>query len=118
LRSGITFDQASRAKEAGFRVEMLYVALESFDLHLERVRIRADAGGHAAPASVLRGIYLSSLANLPRAMREIPRFFAYDNSEWQSSPKLLLAAEHGRIEFQASALPAWLRVALIETRVT
>lgn len=114
LRSGITFDQASRAKEAGFRVEMYFLALESFELHLDRVQLRSDAGGHAAPASVLRAIYLSSLANLPRAIREIERFFAYDNSEWRSSPKLLLAAERGRIELLASGLPVWLRDALSE----
>lgn len=93
---------------------MYFLALESFELHLDRVQLRADAGGHAAPASVLRATYLSSLANLPRAIREIERFFAHDNSDWRSSPRLLLAAERGRIEFLASELPTWLRGALKE----
>lgn len=112
LRTGITFDQAVRAKQAGFCVEMYFLALESFELHLDRVQLRADAGGHAAPASVLRATYSLSLANLPRAIREIERFFAYDNSGWRWAPRLLLAAERGTIEFLATEAPTWLRRAL------
>ena len=58
LRSGITFDQTARACEAGFVIEMRYVALRDFSMHVERVKMRADAGGHSAPESVLRTIYL------------------------------------------------------------
>ena len=54
LRSGITFDQTAWACEAGFVIEMRYVALRDFSMHVERVKMRADAGGHSAPESVLR----------------------------------------------------------------
>ena len=56
LRSSITFDQAAMARRAGFMTEMRYVALRDFAMHLERVRMRADAGGHSAPESRLRSI--------------------------------------------------------------
>ena len=49
LRSGITFDQAALARRAGFTTEMRYVALWDFSMHLEGVKMRADAGGHSAP---------------------------------------------------------------------
>lgn len=57
LRSAITFDQATSAQRAGFTVEMRYLALETFALHVERIEMRADRDGHSAPESVLRQIY-------------------------------------------------------------
>jgi predicted ABC-type ATPase len=56
LRSRVTFEQARHAKSVGFKVLMVYVALDSFDLHFDRVRRRALLGGHAASASTLRRI--------------------------------------------------------------
>ena len=47
-----------------FTIEMRYLALRDFSRHLERVKMRADAGGHGAPESVLRAIYEASIRNL------------------------------------------------------
>jgi predicted ABC-type ATPase len=44
LRSDVTFEQGRLAKATGFEVEMRYLALATFALHLERVKARADAG--------------------------------------------------------------------------
>jgi predicted ABC-type ATPase len=57
LRSRVTFEQARFAKSEGFQVFMIYVALETFELHLERVTRRASAGGHSASEATLRNIY-------------------------------------------------------------
>jgi predicted ABC-type ATPase len=40
--------------------EMRYLARD-FAMHLERPKMRADAGGHSAPESVLRPIYEASI---------------------------------------------------------
>jgi predicted ABC-type ATPase len=108
LRSEITFEQAAQAARAGFEVEMRYVALQTFAMHIERVRIRADRGGHSAPESVLRGIYDSSLGNLTRAIREMGFLYVYDNSRWGVAPALLLQTERGEIIYQAEQIPHWL----------
>ena len=71
LRTAITFDQAQRAKAAGFATEMRYLALHNFAMHLERVKERADTGGHSASETTLRRTYEASLANLPRALAEM-----------------------------------------------
>lgn len=71
LRSGITFEQAAAARAAGFVVERRYLVLQTFEMHVERIKMRADRGGHSASNSVLRGIYESSIANLGRAIREM-----------------------------------------------
>ena len=56
LRSGVTFEQTRKANARGFSVEMRYLALTSFSLHLGRVKARSDAGGHSASETTLRRI--------------------------------------------------------------
>ncbi len=112
LRSSITFEQAARAKRDTFTVEMRYVALDTFAMHLERVKMRADRGGHSAPESALRRIYESSINNLPRAIREMSSIHVYDNSRWGATPTVLLQAENGDITYQSEHLPSWLVGAL------
>ena len=108
LRSAITFEQAHLAKAAGFRVEMRYLALETFALHLMRVQIRADQGGHSAPESVLRGIWEASLGNLGRAIREMDVLRVYDNTGWGIGPVLVLEANEGRVVYRRRSLPKWI----------
>jgi predicted ABC-type ATPase len=112
LRSGITFDQTARAREAGFVIEMRYVALRDFSMHVERVKMRADAGGHSAPESVLRTIYTASIRNLARAIREMDFVHVYDNSTWGLTPSVLLQAESGEVVYLAEDIPDWLAIAL------
>src|ERR1700722_3368519 len=66
-------------RREGFFVEMHYLSLTNFAQHVERVKIRADKGGHSAPESVLRGIYDSSLRHLARAIREMDAIAVYNN---------------------------------------
>ena len=65
---------------------MRYFGLRDFAMHLERVKMRADAGGHSAQESVLRAIYEASIQNLPRAVREMDFLHVYDNSSGASHP--------------------------------
>jgi predicted ABC-type ATPase len=116
LRSPITFDQAKLAKEKGFRVFMRYVALDTVEQHIERVKRRAARGGHSASETTLRRIHASSLANLPIALVpeksgiEIVRIF--DNSQPESRAVLVLAARRGKIVWLRDPFPDWLRQGL------
>jgi len=114
LRSPITFDQAATARREGFFVEMHYLALANFAQHVERIKIRADRGGHSAPESVLRGIYDASLRNLPRAIREMDAIAVYDNGEQDTVPRVLLQAEGGHVVYVAGQHPEWLEQTLAE----
>jgi predicted ABC-type ATPase len=109
LRSEITFEQARAAKAAGFEVELRYVALSDFAMNLERVKIRADKGGHSAPEAILRGIYLASISNLARAIRETDALRVYDNSGWGTPPKLVLESKDGNVIYRDANPPEWLR---------
>ena len=110
LRSAITFEQAHRAREAGFELNMIYVALATIEMHLQRVRARVDACGHGATESRLRQIHASSLLNLRRALVEFDRVDVYDNSGLV--PSLVLVFERGEATFTSSQLPDWVRQAL------
>jgi predicted ABC-type ATPase len=116
LRSTITFEQARVAKENGFRVFMRYIALDTVEHHIERVKRRAARGGHSASETTLRRIHASSLANLPVVLNpqesgiEIVRI--YDNSPPDSRPRLVLEARRGRIVRLADSFPEWLQQAL------
>ena len=108
LRSQATFEQAQLAKSARFRIEMRYLALDGFSMHLERVKARADAGGHSASESVLRRIHDASLSNLPGAVDVMDQLWVYDNSRFGGPPQLLMETKGGRIAFLEDPPPAWL----------
>jgi predicted ABC-type ATPase len=111
LRSHVTFEQARYARSVGFRIEMRYLALDGFSLHLERVKARADAGGHSASEATLRRIHTASLGNLPRAIDETEVLWVYDNSKLGGPPRLVMEAKAGRIVFLEDPPPAWLALA-------
>ncbi len=112
LRSTVTFDQAKSARAAGFVIEMRYLALKNFAMHMERIKQRADAGGHSASEATLRRIYNSSLANLARAFAEIDDLWVYDNSGLPGPPTLLLESVKGEVRFLADEPPMWFLAAL------
>jgi predicted ABC-type ATPase len=108
LRSPVTFEQSRHARSVGFKIEMRYLALDGFSLHLERVKARADAGGHSASEATLRRIHNASLGNLPRAIEETDELWIYDNSKLGGPPRLVMEAKASRIVFLEDPSPAWL----------
>lgn len=59
---------------------MRYLLLRDFPTHVERVKARADAGGHSASETTLFEAYKSSLSSLPNAILEMDDVWVYDNS--------------------------------------
>jgi predicted ABC-type ATPase len=108
LRSDVTFEQVRIAKQAGFAVEMRYIALQDFASHLKGVKAGADAGGHSASETTLRRIYEASLRNLRRAVLEIDILWVYDNTPMDASHPVVLEARDGEICFVADDAPPWL----------
>src|SRR5439155_5285601 len=105
LRSTITFEQSRAARQAGFRLEMIYVALRSLDMHLERVAARADRGGHSASEGKLREIHASSMLNLRQALKDFDDVRVYDNSG--PGPELALIYQNGRMTWISPDAPQW-----------
>ena len=85
-------------------------------MHLERVKARADTGGHSASEATLRRIYEASLMNLRRAVQELDVVWVYDNTDINSSHPLVFEAHSGEIHFLVDNPPDWLRAALMSAR--
>jgi predicted ABC-type ATPase len=116
LRGRVTFEQARLARQHGFRVAMRYVALDTVERHIERVKRRAARGGHSASETTLRRIHASSLENLPLALSPgksgIESIRIYDNSISESGPRLVLESRRDGIVRLAADFPQWLQRAL------
>ncbi|MFJ6324134.1 MULTISPECIES: zeta toxin family protein [unclassified Rhizobium] len=68
------------AKAAGFFVGLFYVALESVDLNIERVKRRVQKGGHDIPEDVIERRYWGSLDKLSEALKSADEALLIDNS--------------------------------------
>jgi predicted ABC-type ATPase len=97
LSSHQSIDLMRRAREAGYEVNLAFVALRDADLHVERVAFRVAAGGHDIPQPSIRRRYETSLARLFDAIRLSDGTAIFDNSE-VSGPFLLILMTAGVIE--------------------
>ncbi|SDB74238.1 Predicted ABC-type ATPase [Agrobacterium fabrum] len=68
------------AKAAGFSVGLYYVALDSIETNVERVKQRVEAGGHDIPQADIRRRYAGSLDKLAAALTYADEALLMDNS--------------------------------------
>ena len=85
----------ARCRTERYEVSLVFVALQSVDLHLRRVAERVAAGGHDIPEHVIRRRYDSAFARLPEAIRAADRVLLFDNSALE--PAMRMSIEFGEI---------------------
>ncbi len=85
-----------RAKAAGFEVSLIFVALESADLHVFRVAQRVAAGGHNIDEYVVRRRYEKSFDNLQFALFIADEAAIYDNSS-EDGPNEIARISNGKL---------------------
>jgi predicted ABC-type ATPase len=83
------------AKAAGYRVDFLFVCLDSATRSAERVAWRVRQGGHDIPLDAIRRRFPRSLANLPRAVKLADEAAIIDNSA--KVPRWVFKIEAGKI---------------------
>ena len=66
--------------QAGADINVWCAGLSSPQLHLQRVKSRAIAGGHDIPEHKIRERYVSSRANLIKLLPHLASLWVYDNS--------------------------------------
>jgi predicted ABC-type ATPase len=103
-----------RAAENGMPIHLWYVALESAEAHIARVRACVAAGGHDIPAATIRARYNRSRLNLIRLLPVAASVRLFDNSAPADrsgfpAPLLLLDMRDGEIIETAplAQLPRW-----------
>jgi predicted ABC-type ATPase len=84
------------AKQAGYEVGLIFVALNSADLNVERVAERVARGGHNIPEDIIRRRYETAIRSLPEAISLADGTIIFDNSH-ASGPQLLVQIRAGSI---------------------
>ncbi|ANL11973.1 MULTISPECIES: zeta toxin family protein [unclassified Rhizobium] len=83
------------AKALGYRVELVFIVLDSPQRSIERVAFRVRDGGHDIPVDVLLRRYPRSLANLPAAAELADETAIIDNSA--KKPRWVMKFEGGKL---------------------
>ena len=97
LSSNQSIELMRRAKQVGYEVGLVFVALDSADLNVKRVANRVARGGHDIPEDVIRRRYETALRRLPGAIRIADGSMIFDNSP-SSGPLLLIQIRAGDVE--------------------
>lgn len=87
------------AKELGYRVALLFVATESPEINIERIKHRVLQGGHNVPDDKVRARYVRTLKLLPEYFALADTASVWDNSQEGTSEtpaiRLLVEKEDG-----------------------
>jgi predicted ABC-type ATPase len=97
------------AKQQQFEFRLTYVILQSPDLNVERVRLRAKKGGHDVVEAKIRERWAKSLAQLPWFLDHADWATIYDNSF--EKPRRVGLKRDGTIYLDPAA-PASIRTAV------
>src|ERR1019366_4895961 len=89
----------------GYEIHLTFVALESPERCIARIRTRTLRGGHAVPDADVRRRYDRSLENLPTALRAVDIAKVYDNSG--DKHRLVLTVQSGLVINRLAKLPPW-----------
>ena len=84
---------------------ILFVALNSPEKSITRIRTRAERGGHFIPDVDVKRRYTRSLANLVEAIRLADIARIYDNSG--DEHRAILMARSGVVLWRTTPLPRW-----------
>ncbi len=103
----VTFLQDAVAQ--GYTVILFFIGLESPELSESRVAQRVLAGGHDVPTDRLETRYPRSLANLRRAIRELPYVAIYDNTDTTRPFEPVAVFVHGSLHQPTDRPPTWAR---------
>lgn len=101
-------DLLREAKSRGYEVRLMFIALDSPEQCIVRVRNRVARGGHFVPEADVRRRYARSIANAAQALRLADDVEFYENSG--HGHRLILIAKAGVVVWQAEPLPEWVRL--------
>ena len=92
-------DLLSRAKDAGFRIESIFVLTADPELNVFRVKSREMAGGHSVPPDKIRSRYTKSLANISKLLVLSDVFRLVDNT---AQPEILFVKDESGQQIRPS----------------
>lgn len=99
------------AQSKGYRTYLYYVATESPEINVSRVRYRVSLGGHSVPEDKIVSRYHRSIDLLAQAIQSTNRAYIFDNSTHEHV--WLAEITNGKnVELKTSQLPSWFQKVL------
>ena len=96
------------AVDAGYTVVLCFIGISSAEVSEQRVAMRVSQGGHDVPTEKLEDRHGRTMANLGRAIRELPFVLVYDNEDLRRPFRLAASFEHGQALRSSRSTPSWL----------
>jgi predicted ABC-type ATPase len=102
--------EIENAKNADFRIYLYFITTSDPLINLQRVKNRAECGGHDVPDEKIRDRFFRAMGNLYAAFRLSDRAYLFDNSKEKANGSFELFAEKkgDRIYvFDPDSVPQW-----------
>lgn len=96
------------AVTAGYQVVVCFIGLASPVTSEQRVAMRASQGGHDVPSEKLITRFPRTLANLKRAIRELPDVVIFDNEDLAHPFRHVATFKNRQPRFIVPSPPSWL----------
>jgi len=101
----VQFLQGAVAK--GYTVVLCFIGIDGPAVSEERVAMRLLQGGHDVPPGKLVERFPRTLANLARAIRELPIVLVFDNGDLGRPFRMVARFEHGTLVEKHAPVPRW-----------
>ncbi|PHV05759.1 hypothetical protein CSQ96_18750 [Janthinobacterium sp. BJB412] len=95
------------ARKRGFETTIYFLGLASADLAVERVKVRAAAGGHDVPEERVRKKWADALTSANKSITRADTVAFYDNST-ETGPREMAVFYQSRLVRMANAPAGWL----------
>lgn len=101
------------AVDRGRQVQIIYVGLNSVDLHISRVALRVSKGGHPIPEQDIRRRYDHSRENMVSLIGVVAEAWVFDNSNVVDDedvlpvPHLLIHTQPDEPAYMCNPMPNW-----------
>jgi predicted ABC-type ATPase len=103
----------SKARQAGYRNYLYFVATNDPVINIARVKQRVNSGGHDVPVEKITTRYHRSLDLLWEAIKHTNRAYIFDNSG-SSLQWLAEITEAEQLELKGNAVPLWFKQAVLD----
>lgn len=94
------------ARDAGYRLEVIFVAVQNVEEAIDRVRKRVELGGHGLPEAEQRRRFELSMANAAVAARTADSVSLYENPVGRG-PRLIAQVDQGKVVELKHPRPQW-----------
>ncbi len=103
----------AKAKSFGYRTYLYFVATDSPNINISRVRHRVKTGGHNVPTDKIISRYFRSLDLLREAVKNTNRAYIFDNSGSELS-WLAEITDGNNLELKADTVPVWFKKYILD----